>query len=408
MIAAVLAAAVLAPGSLPATWKHWKYVRSIQVRHTGSVAFEVPATIYANAQPTLSDLRIVDARGREVPFAIVTPPDSQGSTWIDATVTDRGFVPSRYSQAVADVGKHRAPYGVLDIVTPLNAFATRVDVDASDDGLTWRTIRTNAPIYDYERDGLATNTQVTFPESTARYVRVRVLSRKRPFPILGLRFAAPSAPAAEARYQVRLGARARNAEGTTSYRLFGIDSVPIDRLRIDAASLPYARTVDIESSDEGRAWQTVSSGTIARTHDTYRAFIDFTETQAPDWRIRIHDGSDAPLRAVTVTAYGLPRRVVFDARTAMHYRLIYGNLAASAPQFDYAATHTNAPNVPADATLSAPTRNPGFVSLHTQPWSERHPWLLWVALAIAVAGIGIIAIRTMSGGERTIEDERNS
>ncbi len=184
--------------------------------------------------------------------------------------------------------------------------------------------------------------------------------------------------------------------------------MPIDRLRIDAASLPYARSVDIESSDDGRTWQTVSSGTIARAHDTYRAFIDFTETQAPDWRIRIHDGSDAPLLAMTGTAYGLPRRVVFDARTAMQHRLIYRNLAAGAPQFDYAATHTNAPNVPADATLSAPTRNPDFVSLHTQPWSERHPWLLWVSLAITVAGIGTIAIRTMSGDERTIEDERNS
>ena len=408
MIAGILAAAVLAPGSLPATWEHWKYVRSIQERHTGSVSFEVPSTIYANAQPTLSDLRIVDSKGREVPFAILTPPDSQQSTWIDARVTDRGFVHSRYSQAVADLGRHRAPYGILDIVTSLSAFATRVDVDASDDDLTWRTIRTNAPIYDYERDGLATNTQVSFPASTARYVRVRVLSKTRPFPILGLRFAAPAAAPAQASYQVRLEAPARNAAGTTTYQLFGIDAVPVDRLRIGAATLPYARTVDIECSDDGRTWQSVSSGIIARTDDTYRAFIDFAETQAPDWRIRIHDGSDAPLRAVTVTAYGLPRRIVYDALPAMHYRLIYGNVAASAPEFDYAATHTNAINVPADATLSTPERNPNFVSLDTQPWSERHPWLLWGALVIAVGGIGAIAIRTMGGSGRTTDGKSQS
>jgi|GEM_PF-1264083 len=406
MISAVLAAAVLAPGSLPATWKHWKYVRTIQVRRSGSVAFEVPSTIYANAQPNLSDLRVVDARGSTVPFAIVTSPDSQSSTWIDATVTDRGFVPSRYSQAVADLGSHRAPYGVLDIVTSLDTFDARVDVDASDDDITWRTIRTDAPIYDYERDGLATNTQVSFPASTARYVRVRVLQTTHLFPILGLRFSAPSAAPAQARYQVRLGAPSRNARGTTSYRAFAIDSVPVDRIRIDAANRLYARDVDIESSDDGSTWQTVSSGTIARTHDTYRAFIDFDETQAPDWRIRIHNGSDAPLRSVAVTAYGVPRRLVFDALPAMSYRLIYGNVTASAPQFDYAATHAHAPNVPADATLSAPERNPGFVPLHTQPWSERNPWLLWVALAIAIAGIGTIAIRTMGGNQSGADGTR--
>lgn len=406
MIAAAFAAAVLAPTSLPARWEHWKYVRTIQARRTGSVAFEVPPTIYANALPDLSDLRIVDARGGAVPFAIVTSPDSQSPTWIDATVTDRGFVPSRYSQAVADLGGHRTPYGVLDIVTSLDTFDARVDVDASDDGLTWRTIRTNAPIYNYERDGLATNTQVTFPASTARYVRVRVLQRNHLFPILGLRFSAPSAAPAQARYQVRLGAPSHTAGGTETYRAIGIDAVPVDRIRIDAANRLYARDVEIESSEDGHTWQTVASGSVARTHDTYRAFIDFDETQAPDWRIRIHNGSDAPLRSVVVTAYGVPRRVVFDALPANGYRLIYGNIAARAPQFDYAATHAHVAEVPADATLGAPERNPGFVPLHTQPWSERNPWLLWVALAIAVAGIGTIAIRTMGSTQSGADDTR--
>jgi len=37
--------------------------------------------------------------------------------------------------------------------------------------------------------------------------------------------------------------------------------------------------------------------------------------------------------------------------------------------------------------------NVGYLS--PEPWSERHPALLWLALAVAVAVLGLLALRAL-------------
>ncbi len=396
MIAALLAAVLAPPASatLPARWAHWKYERAIHTTAEGSTSIVVPPTIYANAKPNLADVRVVDANGVEVPFALVVPPSGPSTVWIESTVTDEGFVAGKYSQAVADLGARHQAYSLLDLETSLGSFATHVDVDASDEGKTWRTIREGAAIYDYASDGLATNTRVPFPPSTARYVRVRVLDPARAFPIAGIRFATQSPAPAPERYRVRLSPPRRDASGTTTYELGGFAQVPIDALRIDASEPSYVRDVDVQTSDDGTAWQTIASVTIARTSVRHVADVTFDETQAPRWRIAIHDGNDAPLRGVAVGAFGLARRIAFDAAPGIAYRLLYGNPQAEAPSYDYAQTHVLTTAGTLGAALGNPKRNPGFVS--AVPWSERNPWLLWIALAIAVVAVGTLAVRTMA------------
>ncbi len=403
MIGAVVLAGLIAnaPGPLPSPWSNWKYVRSIDTRRAnGTVTIAVPPSIYANARPSLDDVRILGSDGAAVPFAIETPAPVAPERWTDATLTDRGFVAGRYSQAVADLGAVRHTYSTLDIATPAGGFAAHVDVDASDDGVTWRTIRTGAPIYDYRQDGLATNTRVSFPTSTARYLRVRVLDGSTAFPISGIQVALANGAPEITRYSLRLGPPTHNAtEKTTSYVLTGIDEVPTERIRVDSASPRFVRTVDVEVSQDGASWQTVASAPISRVEPGRDALsIAFDETQAARWRVVVHDGDNAALRDVRIDAYGTPRRIYFDAQPGTSYRLIYGNPSAAAPVFDYSKTHGAATLGRATAVaLGIPMLNPSFVSsTPAKPWSDRYPWILWSALAVAVLGIGTLAVRTMA------------
>jgi hypothetical protein len=380
---------------------HWKYDRVIDTgSRSGTVTVAVPPSIYANAQPSLGDLRVVDGRGNLVPFVLRTPEPASSETWVNAALTDEGFVPENYSQVVADLGPDRGAYGILDIATPLESFATTVDVEASDDRATWRVIRTGAPIYDYRRDGLATNTRVTFPSSTARYIRVRILDSSSPFPIDGIRVAAPASTTVEStRYALAVGPPSRDTSAqTTSYRVDGIDEVPIDRLRIESLTPRFARSVDVETSDDGSSWSRVASQQISRTGPGRDSlYVEFDEAQAPHWRLVIHDGDDTPLVGVHIEAFGAPRRIDFDASpVAAPYRLIYGNLSAPAPSFDYALTHGAAVlDRATDVALSTPMRNTAFVAA-PKPWTDRNPWVLWLALGIATVGIGGIAVRTLA------------
>lgn len=389
--------------ALPSSWSGWKYVRTIDTgAHEGTVGVSVPPSIYVNAQPSLDDLRVVAANGDVVPFAIVVPPEAAPERWLDATLLDSGTVAGRYSQTVADVGVARETHQALDVATSLDRFSTTVDVDASDDLRTWRTIRTNAPIYDYRSDGLASNTIVTFPASTARYLRLRVALSGRPFPIDGVRFAQLTGAAAPSnRYAISLGPPKHDAkEKTTAYAIDGIALVPVDRLRVDSATAHFARRVDVQRSSDGIDWETVVSSEISRTAPGRDALaLDFGETQGRRWRIVVHDGDDAPLRAVRLDAFGRPRRVSFDAARGTAYLLVYGNPRADAPSFDYVKTHdalalVRAPDVP----LGGPSANAAFrpVAQPEKPWTERNGWVLWLALGVAVLGIGGAAIKTMS------------
>jgi hypothetical protein len=395
VIGIVLAAALASPAPSP-NWSAWKYVRRVGVPpRATTVSVVVPQTLYDDAAPDLRDVRVVDATGHAVPFAIVTPAPAPREAWRSATVTDAGFVRGSYTQAVADLGTNTQAYATLEIVTPLDAFNTTVDVDASDDRSTWRSVRVDAPIYDFAKDGLATNSQIAIPPSTARYVRVRVKQADAAFPIAGIRYAVgTNAQPERARYLVT-AAPSKGGAGETLLDLSGLDSVPVDRLQVDARTLAYDRAAVVETSDDGIAWSQAGSTTLRRTATDSRDSIAFDETTAHRWRLRIADGDDAALSGVTVRAFGAPRRIVFDSSASGSYMLLYGNPRAEAPRYDYAATHGLTIAHAAEAPLGGQSANPGYADVDTRPFTDRYPWLIWGALIVAVAGIGALALRAL-------------
>jgi hypothetical protein len=91
--------------------------------------------------------------------------------------------------------------------------------------------------------------------------------------------------------------------------------------------------------------------------------------------------------------YAAPaRQVVFpaDAVAARPLRLYFGNPAAEAPRYDFAASLP--PNLrppPARAQLGDVNRNPNYTP-PPRPWTERFQWL--VDLVLVLAGLVLLAI----------------
>ncbi len=69
----------------------------------------------------------------------------------------------------------------------------------------------------------------------------------------------------------------------------------------------------LQSSEHEQTWESMASGTVARTATTHDAFVNFDEAQAKHWRLRIRNGSNHALSGIRVTAYGAARLVAFDA-----------------------------------------------------------------------------------------------
>ena len=176
----------------------------------------------------------------------------------------------------------------------------------------------------------------------------------------------------------------------------GAAHVPVSFLRLQSETDRFSRHGTLQFSDDGRVWSTAEGTRFERTARSDHRTLTIAERRARFWRLTIENENNAPLTHPVVELWGAPRFVIFESRVPHRYRAIFGNRAASKPLYDFAAAYgKRALANPAAATAGAPQANPAFVSIPV-PWSESHPWVLWGALAAAVAGIGGLALRVLT------------
>jgi hypothetical protein len=365
--------------------------------------------IYGLAQPSLADLRVVQEDGTEVPFVLHARVGTEERHWRQAEIADLGFVPGEHTQIVVDVGSDHDAHNSLEIQTGVNEFFAWVEVAGSDDRETWRILNEKAPIYRFEdtRDG---NTVVSYPDSQARWLRLTILQEERRFAVYGCRVAYelvedpellglsgrlepdPSTEPLESRWQVDLG----------------IENVPASSVRFEADQPEFHRTVRVGASSDGEDWREVGRGEIYRypnpeagpesgddePEQRTSMQVRFPEARGRHWRITVLNRNDAPLDGVAPVLEGTPRHVVFRQQPGTTYQLLYGNSRSPAPEYDLARLTPREDLEKATfGELGPEAVNTNYLS--PEPWSEQHPVVLWLALALAVIVLGFLALRSM-------------
>jgi hypothetical protein len=172
-------------------------------------------------------------------------------------------------------------------------------------------------------------------------------------------------------------------------------------VQFDTAQPEFLRPVVVESSDDGSRWQRESSGEIYRMTERGQPRTALTvrvpEKSAAYWRVTVHNRNDAPIADLGPTLQTIPRRAIFRPASGRTYRLLYGNQRATPPQYELARLiDASALDAATTARLGNVQQNAGYAD--PAPWTERHPVLLWSALTIAVASLGLLAVRTLNAG----------
>jgi hypothetical protein len=408
MLSLALIGPTPARAQLAEAWAHWMYFRPIDVVPTSEprlVRVTLPIEIYGKAQPSLADLRVIREDGAEVPYVLHARVGKEERQWRPAEIADLGFLPGEHTEIVIDVGSDHDAHNALEIQTGVNEFFTWVDVATSDDAEDWRILNEKAPIYRYE-DTHEGNTVVSYPDTRARWLRVRVLQPERRFAVYGCRVAyelveKPELVALPGRLQPD---PAHEPEESLWQVDLGVENVPASSVRFEAAQPEFHRTVRVHTSSDQQDWRDVGRGEIYRYPNPQSdrdkpemrisLQVRFPEVRARYWRVSILNRNDVPVEGLAPTLEGSPRHVVFRQEPGATYRLLYGNLRASAPGYDLARlTPKDELETAALGGLGNQSANSGYVS--PDPWSERHPALLWLALAVAVAVLGLLALRAL-------------
>jgi hypothetical protein len=381
----VLAATSLAVG---VQQSDFRWTRTVHADESAPVVIEPDGPMFEHARVEFVDLRVLDANGSTVPWRPLPLPRAAGREPVRLlnSGTEGGL-----AVALLDLGPRREVRDRVVLDVPDGAFVGRVVVLGANrpEGPFTRLSATG--IYDVRGAERARSTTAVFPATIFRYLLVRATGVSR---ITG---ATVSGTAGRPPTVVRTPRRIVTRQSGTRTVLtldFGSRRLPVDELRVSARSARYDRPIEVEASEDGRAWRPATSARISRFAGSSPGPIPIG-VRARFVRVRIENGDDPPLVGVEVSATSRSRALVLEGGHPLPYRLLYGVPTLHAPNYEFARIPFSASRTTAAGALSPEGPNPAFEE-PAEPFGERHRWLVQAALALAalvVAAAGFLAFR---------------
>jgi hypothetical protein len=388
--------------------RDWRYVKDIilpsGLQPEGLVELVPDREVFAGAAGGLADLRIISDENLEVPYKLEISKAERQVTSFPVSLLDKGHVPGSHNIFTADLGREGILHTEIEIEIVSSNFRRTATVESSNDGATWVRIAAQT-IYDFtveERSFTTRDTRVRYPESTARYVLVKIADEGQgPLDITGATiFFAKETPAREIPWTSSILNVTHDAgQRTTNVEVdLGTPGLPSHRLTISVPDVNFYREVTLETSRDRENWSTIMQRAEIYAFNTAKfagknLAITYPETTSRYLRLVIHDEDSPPLTVQEVNVWGLWRRLVFVADPQQSYKLYYGAAEAQRPTYDierllpYLVTE----KLP-EAKLGPQTTNSYFVE-EKPPASERFPWLFPTVVAVAAVLLALLLFR---------------
>jgi hypothetical protein len=239
---------------------------------------------------------------------------------------------------------------------------------------------------------------VGYPVSTRRYVRVTIYGWKDPKAVTECRVTIEEdkPPVRDTMASLKPQPVDDSKTQSTVYTWdLGARGIPHDQLLLDVDTPAFQRAAAVESSADGNDWSALGLGVLSKFAGEQSLRLDFPENHQQYLRLRVYNRDDRPLAVKSATLSVIRTRVKFKP-TAGAYALYYGNPEAHAPSYDLRdLLAREAPGPETAITLGAEEPNASYREKPppTKPWSEQHPGILYVTLALAVAGMGTVTVR---------------
>ena len=407
-VAALVSILALSSANADFSLEDWKFVKPISVPAgvtEGDLVEVVPdPEVFNGAAPGLADLRIVQGNGKEVPYVVVVERDSRERRSFPVSIRDLGFVPGQFSTFVADLGKGGLLHNEIEVFTSSDNFQRDVTVEGSDDASTWKVLQEGTRIFDFtlkERDFTARDTQVRYPESTARFLRVRIANDgEEPLNITGASvFSVEELLAEEVSYPAVISERTEDSRSRTSLIMFDLGStgLPTNKLTIQTDQVNFYREIVLEGSGDVPRWSLIERSAVLYSYDTPKFVGDkltlsYPETTFRYLRLTVNNEDNPPLPFAGVEFFGVPRKLIFRTQPDADYNLYYGNPNTQAPSYELARIlpFLETENLPAGG-LGPQADNLAFqVEEDRTPFSERYAWLITVAVVVAALVVALL------------------
>ena len=370
----------------------FKYTAPLQkVVQSGFYAITVSPAISAKANAGLSDLRIMDSAGGQVPFffrhqlAISKQPE-----WIGFPIDSAGYGSDKlYYYIIRNSSKLELDHLSLNFK---NTDATRLmSISGSDEGKQWFAIRENIPLQ------VATGTSETsfmqdveIPVSNFAYFRI-TLEGKGLTPVKLLK-AGNFESGQVAGTWIALPAPVITQEDSTDkhsyYKLQFGESFSIDKLVVQFEGAPFFKrklAVYASNSFNSPLIETTTASSLPVS-------ISIAQKTRQVWVV-MDNKDNSPLQLSSAKAFMLRQDIITYLKEGQSYQLNFGDSTlTSSPSYDIAAFQDSIPgNLP--VVLPGPIRAINQQANVVVRDNKTGTWITWISIGIVLVLLLIITMR---------------
>ncbi|MGH2400318.1 MAG: DUF3999 family protein, partial [bacterium] len=297
----------------------WRFQRAIQVPatdlHYAEVALD--GQVHERAAISLEDLRIIAGTGEEVPYVVRRWAGEDSEIAVSARIVNRSLLPRRLSRFELDAGAVRRTHNRLRFDIEESNFTHKVTIEGSDDRRTWLLLGSGM-IYRFVEEKPVDRTEVAYPDSLYRYLRVTVHHEGKP--VLTVRGAAllfrRVMPPREDRWFSGPVQTTVDPQAKTSTLVVdaGFHRLPVSRIAVEVvAPRVFARDAEIEVSDDGQVWLPLITVALTRGPESPGSpvHVRFAESRGRFIRVTVRNGDNQPVQITRAAIYGIRRTLFF-------------------------------------------------------------------------------------------------
>ena len=376
----------------------WPYYKEITGQRELSLV-TLDRDVLDKARPDAADLRLYDADGREIPYALRIRRKLETHSVTAGKEFNRAVEGSAVL-ASYDLGAGALEHNQVVIATAGDNFRRYAQVEGSSDGAQWVTLASHAILFRFAAGGRTVEQNaVSYPTSRYRYLRVLIDRDPQVDPsapeITSLEvLRAVQERGEEVPYETTLGPREPEPLEGRPASVWRMDlgaRVPVESLTLNIGNASFSRPFTLEVVDDPAGGTAIAGADLVRTeeHAAVPVKIEFQEAFARHLKLTVIDDRNPPLALMSVTAFGAARQLVFQSPGGS-LRLYYGNPKAIAPHYD-AARNLPTPSGATNAMLGPQHGNPTYHP-EPKPFSERAPWVVYIVLIGACVALAAILV----------------
>lgn len=374
------------------------YFTNVRDVHTTDPAkqnyFIVDEEVWNHARPDLADLRLYDGSSA-VQYALSEQREGVASEEVPAKILNLGTVSGHTEFDLDTQGLQE--YDRIRLRLDAHDFVATASVSGGDAPGKGKVELPPSTLYDFTKEQLGSNSQLKLPPSSFRFLHVNLSAGIRPQDV---KDASISNVREQQASWTKIGSCAppQQKQHLTVIVCNVSDRIPLSRISLQIApeQVNFRRTVSVE---DAKGIQ-VCSGEISRVRVNRAGTLVTNEELAVrisdnpgQISLNIDNGDNPPLKIQSAQPLAIERRIYFDPQGKSSLKLYYGDDKLSPPIYDF-ARFFHADGSAAQAELGPGIHNPQYAARPDErPWSERHTFVLWGAMLLAVLSLTLLALR---------------